>query len=227
MNATSSRIKIQVHEKIYVKDPETSILGKNIIKESILLIEDIGFDNFTFKKLGVQIHSNESSIYRYFENKHKLLLYLSSWYWSWIEYKLFLATVNIDNSLEKLIKAITVVTEKIEDDLTTEHINESVLNKIIITEFTKTLHTKEVDEENKEGFFLIYKTVITRLVTLINEVDPAYPYAKSLASSIIEGALHQQFLRAHLKTITNCNEEISPTEFYVNLILTLLKTTKP
>ncbi|CAM2795492.1 TetR/AcrR family transcriptional regulator [Flavobacterium frigoris] len=223
MHSLITNIKIQISDKIFVKDPETSVLGKKIIKESIILIDEIGFDNFTFKKLGAKINSNESSIYRYFENKHKLLLYLSSWYWSWIEYKLFFATTNVDDSFEKLKKAITVVTEKIEDDLATEHINESVLNKIVITEFTKTLHTKEVDEENKEGFFLIYKRVITRLVELITEVNPEYQYARSLASSIIEGALHQHFLRDHLKTITNCNEEISPTAFYLNLILTLLK----
>ena len=216
-------LKIQVNEKIFVKDPETSKLGKKIIQESILLIDAIGFDNFTFKKLGEKIGSNESSIYRYFENKHKLLVYLSSWYWSWMEYKLFFATTNIDNSFEKLKKAILVVTEKVEDDAATAHINESILNKIIISEFTKTLHTKEVDEENKEGFFLIYKRVINRIVLLINEVDPEYPFAKSLASNIIEGALHQQFLREHLTTITNCNTEISPADFYIHLITTVLK----
>jgi AcrR family transcriptional regulator len=54
--------------KIFVKDPETSALGKKIIKESIILIDEKGFDNFTFKKLGERIGSNESSIYRYFES---------------------------------------------------------------------------------------------------------------------------------------------------------------
>ncbi|MGO4820497.1 MULTISPECIES: TetR/AcrR family transcriptional regulator [unclassified Flavobacterium] len=216
-------IKIQVNDKIFVKDPETSKLGKKIIQESILLIDAIGFDNFTFKKLGEKIGSNESSIYRYFENKHKLLVYLSSWYWSWMEYKLFFATNNIADPFDKLKKAITIVTEKIEDDEATEHINEAILNKIIISEFTKTLHTKEVDEENKIGFFLIYKRVINRIIALISEVNPDYPFAKSLASNIIEGALHQQFLREHLTTITNCNKEISPTDFYIHLITIVLK----
>ena len=216
-------IKIQVNDKIFVKDPETSKLGKKIIQESILLIDAIGFDNFTFKKLGEKTGSNESSIYRYFENKHKLLVYLSSWYWSWMEYKLFFATNNIEDPFDKLKKAITIVTEKIEDDEATEHINEAILNKIIISEFTKTLHTKEVDEENKIGFFLIYKRVINRIIALISEVNPDYPFAKSLASNIIEGALHQQFLREHLTTITNCNKEISPTDFYIHLITKVLK----
>ena len=218
-----SNIKIQVNPKLYVKDPETSALGKKIIQNSILLIDEIGFEEFTFKKLGEKISSNESSIYRYFENKHKLLVYLSSWYWTWIEYRLVFSTTNIENKLEKLKKAITIVTENIEDDYSTEHINEAILNKIIIEEFTKTLHNKHVDKENKEGFFLIYKQVNYRIEKMIEEVNPEYPYAKSLVSSIIEGSLHQHFLKNHLKTITNCNSEINPTSFYLHLVENLLK----
>jgi len=223
MYTVLSNLKIQINEKIYVKNPETSDLGKKILEQSILLIDEIGFDSFTFKKLGEKIGSNESSIYRYFENKHKLLVYLSSWYWSWMEYKLVFATANISDPKERLKIAITIVTEKITDDLNTAHINESVLNKIIIAEFTKTLHTKEVDLENKEGFFLIYKRVIARIVAIVNEVNPNYPYSKSLISSVVEGSLHQYFLKEHLKTITDCNEIVSPTEFYLNLVENTLK----
>jgi len=218
-----SNIKFNIGDSIYVKDPETSELGKKILKESILLINEIGFEEFTFKKLGIKIGSNESSIYRYFENKHKLLVYLSCWYWSWIEYKLVFATANIENSIQKLIKAIAVVTEKIEDDEATDYINESVLNKIIIEEFSKTLQTREVDNENKKGYFIIYKRVINRIIGFVEDVNPDYPYAKSLISSIVEGALHQHFLKDHLKTITNCNEEISPMHFYTHLVENLLK----
>ena len=223
MNTILSNLKIQVNEKIYVKDPETSALGKKIIEQSILLIDEIGFDNFTFKKLGEKIGSNESSLYRYFENKHKLLVYLSSWYWSWMEYKMVFATTNITDPKEKLRKAITIVTEKVADDSSTEHINEAILNKIIISEFTKTLHTKEVDQENKEGFFLIYKRVINRVVAIVKEVNPDYPYAKSLVSTIVEGSLHQHFLTDHLKTITDCNETVTTTQFYLNLAHNVLR----
>ncbi|MDR7209303.1 TetR/AcrR family transcriptional regulator [Flavobacterium piscis] len=223
MKTILSNLKIHVNEKIYVKDPETSILGKKIIEQSILLIDAIGFDNFTFKKLGEKIGSNESSIYRYFENKHKLLVYLSFWYWSWMEYKLVFSTTNITDKKEKLNKAITIVTEKTTDDISPEHINEAILNKIIIAEFTKTLHTKEVDQENKEGFFLIYKRVINRIVAIVKEVNPEYPFAKSLVSTIVEGSLHQHFLTDHLKTITDCNESITTTQFYLNLVENVLR----
>lgn len=223
MKTILTNLKIQVNEKTYVKDPETSALGKKIIEQGIVLIEEIGFDDFTFKKLGERIGSNESSIYRYFENKHKLLLYLSSWYWSWIEYKLVFGTSNIENNFEKLKKAIRIVTEKIVNDSVTEHINEGILNKIIIAEFTKTLHTKQVGEENREGFFLIYKRLINRIVMMVKDVNPEYPFAKSLISTLVEGSLHQHFLNQHLKTITDYNETISPTEFYIHLVENVLK----
>ena len=99
----------------------------------------------------------------------------------------------------------------------------AILNKIIIAEFTKTLLTKEVDEENKEGFFLVYKRVINRLIEMIKDINEDYPFAKSLASSIVEGALHQHFLKDHLKTITNCNETVSPTDFYIDLVERIAK----
>lgn len=223
MSSILPTIKIQVNEKIYLKDPETSALGRKIIQDSIILIEELGFDHFTFKKLGERIGSNESSVYRYFENKHKLLVYLSSWYWSWIEYKMVFATTNISSPMERLLKGIAIVTEKIEDDTTTDYIDESILNRIIITEFTKTFLTKEVDEENREGFFLIYKRVINRLIEMITAVDPSYPYAKSFVSNMVEGSLHQHFLSDHLKTITNCNQQVSPTDYYIDLVKRLLK----
>lgn len=223
MNSILSNITITVNPKLFVKNPETSDLGKKIISQSIILINEIGFEDFTFKKLGEKIGSNESSIYRYFESKNKLLLYLCSWYWGWMEYRMLFSITNITDPMEKLKRAITIVTEKIDDDSQTQHINESILNQIIIAEFTKTLLTKEVDEENKEGFFLVYKSVINRLISIIEEVNPSYTYAKSLASSIVEGSLHQHFLKDHLKTITNCNENNSPTDFYIDLAYKTLK----
>ncbi len=119
-----SVLKIAVPEKIYLKDPETSELGKKIIEHSIYLIDEIGFESFTFKKLGLKIGSNESSMYRYFESKHKLLLYLTSWYWAWLEYQLVIETFSMSNAKDKLEKAISVVTRTVEEDTNFSHINE-------------------------------------------------------------------------------------------------------
>jgi len=223
MKSLLSSIKISVPEKIYLKDPETSELGKNIIEHSILLINDIGFDSFTFKKLGTLIGSNESSVYRYFESKHKLLLYLTSWYWAWIEYQLVFETHNLSNTNEKLQKAIEVVTRTIKQDSNYSHINETILNRIIINENSKSFLTKAVDKENKDGYFIVYKRVVTRLKDMIISVNPNYKFASSLASTIIEGSLHQHFLKDHFTSITDCSTSEDPTKFLSDLTLNILK----
>ncbi len=218
MDGLIQNLNFSINEKLYVKNPESSDLGKKIIQNSILLIDEIGFEAFTFKKLGIKIQSNESSIYRYFENKHKLLIYLSTWYWSWIEYQIVFSTHNIKNPEEKVTKAIAIIAQDIKDDETTKHINESVLNRIIIAEFSKTFLTKEVDKENKEGFFQVYKNIINRIEAMIEEYNPKYPFAKTLASSIVEGSLHQRYLKDHFASITNLTEKDCLTDFYVNLV---------
>jgi AcrR family transcriptional regulator len=223
MQELLKNLQIRVNDKTYVKDPETSELGKRIIENSILLIDEIGFESFTFKKLGVQISSNESSIYRYFENKHKLLLYITSWYWAWIEYQIVIQTFSIAKPSEKLEKIIAIITSKIENDSNFSHINEKILNKIIINEYSKSFLTKEVDSENKEGYFSIYKRLISRIKDAIIAVNSNYPYPASLASTLVEGSLHQHFLSDHFPTITDCSTSITPSDFYSHLIFNSIK----
>lgn len=218
-----SNLKISVPEKIYVKDPESSELGKRIVENGILLIDELGFDSFTFKKLGLKIGSNESSIYRYFESKHKFLLYLSSWYWAWIEYQLVFETHSL-SPCNKLEKAIEVVTRNTIEDSNFTHINEVVLNRIMINENSKSFLTKEVDQENKEGYFVVYKRIVHRLRDMIKDINPHYKFASTLASTIIDGSLHQHFLKDHFASITNCKAGDTPTEFYKNLVQKTLST---
>ncbi|TCI91065.1 TetR/AcrR family transcriptional regulator [Tenacibaculum sp. M341] len=226
MDKLLSNVKIEVPEGLFIKNPESSELGKKIVEHSIILIDEIGFENFNFKKLGKLISSNESSIYRYFESKHKLLIYLSSWYWRWLEYQLVIETFSIRNLEEKLVKAIEVVTRKTKEDKNFSHINEVLLNQIIINENSKSYLTKSVDSENKEGYFSPYKRVVRRLAEIITEYNSNYEYPLSLASSITEGALHQQYMKQHFTSITNCNEEVTPTKFYTHLILNALSNEK-
>ena len=222
MKALLQNIRPEIQDGIFLKNPESSTLGKRIVNEGILLIDGIGFEAFTFKKLGERIQTNESSIYRYFENKHKFLLYISSWYWSWMECRLVFETANLKDASDSLMKAILLVTEDTADDISSDYIDESVLKRIIISDFTKTFLTKEVDDENREGFFKIYKRVIYRIAEIIKEVKPAYSFPESLASNIVEGAMHQHFLKRHFKTITNCNESVSPADFYIDMVKNIL-----
>lgn len=222
MDDLLSSFKIEVPKGIYIKDPETSDLGKRVVGKSIELISEIGFEQFTFKKLGQEIGSNESSIYRYFESKHHLLMYLTSWYWVWIEYQLVMETFALKNPKEKLLKSIEIVTRTIKEDSTFSHINEVLLNQIVINENSKVYLTKEVDNENKGGFFLPFKRIVKRLAEIISEYNIDYDHPLSLANTVIEGALQQHFFKQHFFTITNCNSKTTVTTFYTDLLLKVL-----
>lgn len=222
MDSLLKDLRISVSDKIFLKDPESSMLGKKIIGQGILLIDRIGFEKFTFKKLGLEINSNESSIYRYFENKHKFLVYITNWFWGWKEYQLVFSTQGIKDPMEKLLKATEVMAQPVEEDIRFEHINEIALNNIIINESSKSFLTKNVDEENKEGHFMLYKRLVKRISEMIIETNSEYPYSFSLATTIIDGALHQHFINQHFLSITDGKGEVSPTMYFKNLVIGIL-----
>lgn len=224
MEELLKNLKIQVSDTLYLKDPESSDLGRKIIGNGILLIDKIGFEKFTFKKLGEDIQSNESSVYRYFENKHKFLVYITNWFWGWKEFQLTFSTFGINDPMEKLLKAVEVMAHPVEEDIRFKHINEVALNNIIINESSKSYLTKKVDEENKHGHFMLYKRLVKRISEMISEVDRTYQYPYSLATTIIDGSLHQHFLSKHFSSITDCTDEITPSMYFKNMVSSLLKT---
>ena len=213
------QINITVNEALYLRNPEATELGRNIVSNSIIMIDTLGFEAFTFKKLGATIGSNESSIYRYFENKHALLVYLVSWYWSWIEYRLLFATANVQNSEDKLKSAIALVTQEVTEDTTVYYVNEVILHRIIISESSKAYHTKDIDTENAKGYYKTYKRVVQRISDIVLEVNPNYLYPHMLISTVIEGAHHQRYFSQHLPSLTNMTEgENAITQFYTDLV---------
>lgn len=220
MKSLLSDITIRVNQEIYLKDPESSDLGQNIIKGSIHLIENLGFECFTFKKLATEIKSTEASIYRYFESKHKILLYLSSWYWGWMEYRIVFGLANIESAEERLLKALHILLEEIEEDLNFEHINERKLNNIVIAESSKVYHTHQVDEENKKGVFLGYKKLVNRISDIILEINPEFNYPHMLISTVIEGANNQRYFAEHLPNLTDTVKgEDAIITFYKKMVL--------
>jgi AcrR family transcriptional regulator len=153
----SPNIQIKIDERVFTKDPSSSDLGKKIILHSIGLIDDLGFEAFTFSKLADKIQCTEASVYRYFENKHRLLIYHLTWYWTWMEYRLTLATANIKSPEERLKIAIRLLTSPLEQEPRLPQVDEAALYRIVIAESQKVYLTKNVDEENKQGLFFSYK----------------------------------------------------------------------
>ncbi len=198
----SVEIRIQVNDKLYLRDPQDTKLGRNILQHGILLMEELGLEEFTFKKLASRIGSTEASIYRYFENKHLFLVYLLCWYWERVRYQIGVSTNNIADPSEKLRIAISILVESSKENPAVDYIDEAVLFKIVLTEGTKTYHTKHVDEENKRGFFLVYKSLAADIANIILEVNPGFTYPRALATTLLEMANFHIYASQHLPSLT-------------------------
>jgi AcrR family transcriptional regulator len=196
-------LQFNMNPSLYLRDPEGTDLGKNIIQHSIQLIHDTGFEAFTFKKLAESIGTTEAGVYRYFENKHKLLVYIISWYWRWLDFQIGYQTKNLTNPVSKLKKVITILATTVEDDLMTGHVDESILHQILISEGSKAFLTKQVNQDNKQEYFKPYKDLCNTIGEIILECNPKYKYPHSLASTIIEMAHLQNFFMNHLPTLTD------------------------
>ena len=223
MKQILSNISVSVNESTYLKDPESSELGRRILEGSIDLLDEIGMEHFTFKRLAQQIDSTEASIYRYFESKHKLLLYLASWYWAWTDFRLFIYLANVDSAEERLKRAVQLLTSPIQQDISITHINEEKLHRIVINESTKAYQTKDVDKENREGVFMNYKKLVQRVSDIILEIEPKYKYPHMLVTTFIEGAHHQRYFAEHLPRLTDIQKgEDAVTEFYTTMVFNSL-----
>lgn len=194
---------LKIHNGLYIRDPKDTVLGRSILRNSIILIDELGFEHFTFKKLAFHIKSTEASVYRYFENKHLLLLYFYNWYWEYLYANIQTKLENENASSEKLKIAIDGILFSIKKNPEIDFIDEDILHRIMVSQADKVLRIKEVTEENRNGFFLAYKKVVKSIADIILEIEPNFPYARILASTLMEIPNQQLYYAENLPSLTN------------------------
>jgi len=208
-------IRITLNDGLYLKDPQQTELGQRIIQHSILLIDELGIECFTFKKLAEAMGSTEASVYRYFENKHMLLVYLVSWYWEWVNYLLDVNTMNMTDPKDRLKKVIHTIVFAAQENPSIDYVNESVLHRIVISEGSKAYHIKSVDQENREGFFTNYGDLTAKISDFILDVNPTFKYPRAMASNLFEMANNHIYFAEHLPRLTDIsvqNDDFSEVE---------------
>ncbi|HLL96334.1 MAG TPA: TetR/AcrR family transcriptional regulator [Spirosoma sp.] len=196
-------VHVRMNERLYLRDPEGSDLGRRIVRQGIRLFDEIGFEDATFKKLAERLNTKESSIYRYFENKHRLLVYLIAWYWQWIDFQLVFRTNNLTDPREKLEWLLNLLLLRDIDQTLTDDIDLRALHSVVVREASKAYLTRHVTEDNRQQLFKPYKDLCIRIAGIILELRPDYPYARSRASSLIETAHYQSFFMHNLPSLTD------------------------
>ncbi len=201
------QIKVPVSEKLALRDPESSELGKNIVRHGVTLMQQLGFEQFTFRKLAQDINTAEASIYRYFENKHRLLLYILTWYWHYLQYIVLFSLQNMEDTNLKIRKVVEILSKEPPEDLDQSGIDKKAAYKIFIAESSKTYLTKEVGSINQEHLFKPYKDLCELIAQLFRDHNPAYPYPRSLASTLVEMAHFQPYFKDNLPSLTDFGHE--------------------
>lgn len=200
---TNISIRLNINDKLFLRDPQASELGQRIVQNSILLIDELGFEEFNFRKLAERISSTEGSIYRYFESKHFLLLYLLNWYWEWMKFRIDYNTMNIIDPVRRLRICIEMIVDATQRNASIDFVDEDILHKIVVAEGTKGYHTKTVKEKNKEGFFLSYKSLTQKIADIFLEINPTFDYPRALASTLLETANNTIYFAQHLPKLTD------------------------
>ena len=222
-------VKVRVSEKLFLKDPEQSELGRKIVARGVALIESMGFEQFTFKKLATDIGTTEAGIYRYFENKHRLLLYLISWHWNYLEFLVFFSLQNLSDPVEKIRRAIELIAAPLPDDhpsAGTGMMDKKALFEIVVAESNKAYLTKDVAENNRDQLFKPYKDLCARIARLISDYNPDYPHSRSLSSTLVETAHFQHFFMEHLPRLTDFEGKNDPAlvkKFLEHLVFSAIK----
>lgn len=200
-------LQIRMNEKLFLRNPENSELGRRIIRHSVDMIHEMGFEDFTFKKLAQQTGTTEASIYRYFENKHRLLIYIITWYWSYLEYKLVFHTQNLSQPEARLKRIIDLLAIPPQDKFSAEFLDEKKLYEIVVWEGSKAYLTRHVSKDNKNRLFKPYKDLCARISAIITEYNPKYKYPRSLSSTLLEMAHYQRFFMYNLPSLTDFGED--------------------
>ena len=63
-----------------------------------------------------------------------------------------------------------------------------------------------MDDINRERLFKPYKDLCGRIASLFSEFNPAYPYPRSLASTLVEMSQFQPYFKEHLPALTDFTE---------------------
>lgn len=222
MHRILKNIIIPVNQEVFIKDPISSVLGKRILKESLAIIEERGIEAFNFKMLSVHVECTEAAIYRYFENKNKLLLYFINWYWGWLEHNLVYGTANLVSSEDKIKMAISLLVEgpRYKDNF---YLNISSLKKVVWEESSKSFMSKELKSHANYRMLHQFYDFSERLKDLIIQYKPDYAFPKVLVSTLIWSSILNAFTQIHKGDLIeeNFNGQ-NKVDFYYNLVFNSL-----
>lgn len=197
-----NHILFNLSEKLYVRDPLRTEVGRAIITSSVRLIDELGFNNVTFRKIAEDTNSTEATVYRYFENKFRLLQYLTDWYWTSINFQIDFHLNNITDDREKL-KICLQLLAGTKESVNASLIDPQALHRIVIAEFDKAYLYPSIDRDYKNGLLDPFNDTCKMIADIVKSINPGYPFPHSLISTAILAASQQIYFSRHMPLLSD------------------------
>ncbi len=203
----NAHIHLKPDPALYLRDPEGTRLGPLILVEGLALMNELGLEAFTFKKLAMRIGSTEVSLYKYFPNKQRLLQYYFQLYWLWLRQ---VCGRHAERSVDPLATVRAVVDALCgvwPKDAPPAQLDPRALRLLVIEEGMKSYLHKNVDVDNARRLFLPYKALSAFIAECLVAYRQDVPMPRSFATTIIEMAHSLPFAMEHLPSLTELSNK--------------------
>ena len=213
-----------------LRDPEQTALGRSMLVGGLELMNEVGLEAFTFRKLALRLGSTEASLYKYFPNKHRLLQYYFQLYWLWLRQlcgREVERSLDPNDALRRSVEAICGVWPR---DLPELQLDPRALRLLVIEEGMKSYLHKNVDADNAKRLFAPYKALSAFLAERLTACRRGVPMPRSFATTVIEMAHSLPFAMEHLPSLTELSSRKDLRQLARHLLhrtVTYLQHAKP
>jgi AcrR family transcriptional regulator len=185
-----------------LRDPEGTELGRAVLVEGLALMNELGLESFTFRKLASKVGSTEVSLYKYFPNKQRLLQYYFQLYWLWLRQMCGREVERARDPREALQRTIEAICGVWPKDAPELQLEPAALRLLVIHEGMKSYLHKKVDEDNARRLFAPYKELSAFFAERLTDCRASVPMPRSFATTVIEMAHSLPFAMEHLPSLT-------------------------
>ncbi len=185
----------------------TSPTGTRIVVEGLVLMNELGLEAFTFKKLAERIGCTEVTVYHYFANKQRLLQYYFQVYWLWLATHCKEEGRGLLDPLERLRGDIRVICGLWPIESRAAQFHPSALRSLVMNEGSKSFMHKNVDMDNKLRLFQPYKDLVAHIGQEVKACAPRIRSSRSFATTLVEMAHSLEYAMEHLPALTELSEK--------------------
>ena len=191
---------------LHLRDPSASAVGTRILTEGLVLMNDLGLEAFTFKKLADRAGCTEVTVYNYFHNKHRLLQYYFQLYWLWLDTHCQQEGRMLKDPMERVRGDIRALCGLWPKDVLAAQLDPFILRALVIVEGSKSFMHRNVDEDNKLKLFKPYKDLCAHIASELKACDKSCKQPRSFATTLIEMAHSLEFAMHHLPALTELSK---------------------